>query len=66
MTQHNPSSATFRKSSYSTGNGSNCIELAALPGGVAVRDSKHSEGDVLTFTLSALASLTTAIKRGDL
>ncbi|MCY9785538.1 DUF397 domain-containing protein [Nocardiopsis sp. EMB25] len=32
----------FRKSSYSTG-GENCVEVADLPTGAAIRDSKHPE-----------------------
>ncbi len=33
--------ATWRKSSYSSANGGNCVEVARnLPGAVAVRDSK--------------------------
>ena len=35
------SRAKWRKASYSTGNGGNCVEVARnLPGAVAVRDSK--------------------------
>lgn len=38
------------KSSLSFANG-NCVEVAGLPnGGVAVRNSRHSEGPVLHFT----------------
>ena len=41
-------SLTWRKSSYSSGQGGNCVEVAALPdGGIAVRDSKNPGGDVL-------------------
>jgi hypothetical protein len=46
--------AVWRKSSYSGGNGGNCVELARnLPGVVAVRDSKNPEGPVLIFTPDA-------------
>ncbi|WP_189161707.1 DUF397 domain-containing protein, partial [Sphaerisporangium melleum] len=31
----------WRKSSYTSGNGGNCVEIAPLPGGMAVRDSKR-------------------------
>ncbi|MFB4307184.1 DUF397 domain-containing protein [Actinomadura sp. GTD37] len=31
-----------------------CIELAALPGGVGVRDSKDPDGPVLVLTRAAL------------
>ena len=36
--------ATWRKSSYSNGTGGNCAEVADLPNGRAVRDSKHPDG----------------------
>jgi hypothetical protein len=43
--------AIWRKSSYSGGNGGNCVEVARnLPGIVAVRDSKNPDGPALTLT----------------
>ncbi|NHD18993.1 MULTISPECIES: DUF397 domain-containing protein [Actinopolyspora] len=45
-TRHDTS--RWRKSSYSD-NGANCVEVAALPGAVAARDSKDRAGAVLTF-----------------
>jgi Domain of unknown function (DUF397) len=43
--------AVWRKSSYSSGNGGQCVEVARnLPGVVAVRDSKNPEGSALVFT----------------
>ena len=48
-----PSGATWRKSTYSNGTGGNCVEVADLSGGRAVRDSKHREGPVLVFTRDA-------------
>ena len=44
------------KSSYSGGEGGNCIEVAASPTAVHVRDSKDREGPELAFTPSAWAS----------
>jgi Domain of unknown function (DUF397) len=42
---------TWVKSSYSSGQGDNCVEVATLPeGGLAVRDSKDIKGPVLDFT----------------
>ncbi|GAA2715652.1 DUF397 domain-containing protein [Micromonospora olivasterospora] len=42
--------AVWRKSTRSSGNGGNCVEVADnLPGVVGVRDSKDKEGPVLTF-----------------
>ncbi|MEU9887876.1 DUF397 domain-containing protein [Sphaerisporangium sp. NPDC051017] len=37
----------WRKSSYSSGNGGDCVEVASLPQRVAVRDSKNPGGPVL-------------------
>ncbi|MFJ7768782.1 DUF397 domain-containing protein [Streptomyces sp. NPDC097107] len=42
--------ATWRKSSYSDGGGTNCVEVAdGHPGLVPVRDSKVPDGRVLVF-----------------
>ncbi|MFD0899080.1 DUF397 domain-containing protein [Actinomadura sediminis] len=56
------SNATWRKASRSGENGGNCVELAALPGSVAVRDSKDPDGPVLLLRPAALrkAVLTTS------
>ncbi|MFJ4690990.1 DUF397 domain-containing protein [Streptomyces sp. NPDC088766] len=44
------------KSSYSGGNdGNSCVELAATPGTVHVRDSKHVEGPRLALSPGAWA-----------
>ncbi len=40
----------WRKSSYSAQSEGNCVEVATLPNGVAVRDSKDPNGPVLRFT----------------
>ncbi|MFE3858522.1 DUF397 domain-containing protein [Streptomyces griseorubiginosus] len=42
----------WRKSSYS-GDGSNCVEIAAIPTAIHVRDSKTPEGHQLTFPAAA-------------
>jgi hypothetical protein len=44
----------WRKSSYTTSNGGNCVELSGAPGVVAVRDSKDPDGPVLLLTPAAL------------
>ncbi|GAA3730010.1 DUF397 domain-containing protein [Salinactinospora qingdaonensis] len=40
---------TFRKSGYSSAKGENCVEVAELPTGAALRDSKNPELGHLTF-----------------
>lgn len=47
-----PESAWF-KSSYSSGGGGECVEVAATVGHVHVRDSKNIAGPVLTVTPEA-------------
>jgi hypothetical protein len=43
--------AIWQKSSYSGGNGGNCLEVARnLPGIAAVHDSKNPAGPALTIT----------------
>jgi hypothetical protein len=41
------------KSSYSGGSGGDCVEVAACPGTVHVRDSKDAAGPALTFSADA-------------
>ncbi|GAA1074807.1 MAG: DUF397 domain-containing protein [Nocardiopsis sp. BM-2018] len=43
----NPDALDFRTSSYS--DRSNCVAVADVPGGTAVRDSKHPERGYLPF-----------------
>ncbi|HEY0701024.1 MAG TPA: DUF397 domain-containing protein [Micromonospora sp.] len=46
--------ANWRKSTRSSGNGGNCVEVADnLPGAVGVRDSKDPYGPALVFTPAA-------------
>lgn len=54
--------AEWRKSSYSSGNGGNCVEVARnIPGTVAVRDSMDPGGPVLLVTASQWKQLIEAI-----
>jgi len=58
-------SAAWRKSSYSSANGGQCVEVAAsLPGTVAVRDSQDPAGPALAFTPQQWAAFTARIKHG--
>ncbi|MET8310414.1 MULTISPECIES: DUF397 domain-containing protein [unclassified Micromonospora] len=54
--------ARWRKSSRSSGNGGNCVEVADnLPGVVGVRDSKDPTGPALTFTPAAWRAFVTQL-----
>ena len=54
---------TWRKSSYSGGQGGNCVEVAARPADqLAVRDSQHKAGPVLRFSGDAWSVFTAGIK----
>ncbi|GAA4344151.1 DUF397 domain-containing protein [Actinomadura luteofluorescens] len=59
--------SAWRKSSHSGGaTDEACVELAALPEGVGVRDSKDPEGGRLTVSGVAFGSLLRRIKDGAL
>ncbi|GAA3963908.1 hypothetical protein GCM10022384_14940 [Streptomyces marokkonensis] len=55
---------TWRKSSYSNGDGGHCVEVAdGMPGIVPVRDSKVADGGpVLLPTARAWAPFVAAVK----
>jgi hypothetical protein len=54
---------SWRKASYSAGQG-NCVEVAALPdGGCLVRDTKDRDGGTLRFTAAQWHQFTEATKR---
>lgn len=60
------SHADWRKSSYSNGNGGNCVEVVRnLPGIVAVRDSKDSSGPALVFTLAEWQAFVGGVRSGE-
>jgi len=61
------SDATWRKSSYSGGNGGECVEVAVLPDhSRAVRDSKDPDGQKLVFAPAMWRAFTAAVKGGAL
>ncbi|WP_370011857.1 DUF397 domain-containing protein [Nocardiopsis sp. LDBS0036] len=49
----------FRKSSYS-GHAQNCVEVADIPCGAAIRDSKHPNAGHLPFAAAEWSSFLTA------
>ncbi len=55
----NPS---WRKSSYSSGNGGQCVETGSVPGVVLVRDTQDRDGGTLMFTADAWRMFTDALR----
>jgi hypothetical protein len=63
------STATWVKSTYSNGDGGNCVEWApscAASGVVPVRDSKDPAGPALSFTREAWTAFVAAVAGGRL
>jgi hypothetical protein len=59
------SRAEWRKSSYSSNNGGNCVEVARnLPKIVAVRDSKDPSGPALILSADQWAGFIARIRSG--
>jgi len=57
--------ATWHKSSYSGGQGGNCLEVSdGHPDFTPVRDSKNPHGPNLLFPTSAWAAFVEDLKRG--
>jgi len=54
----------WRKSTYSSTNGGNCIEVGTGPGTIAVRDSKDLTGPALVFAPGRWQAFTRAVKDG--
>ncbi len=60
------SRAGWFKSSFSNGQGGNCVEHAQLPDGSrALRDSKHPDGPSLIFTPAEWAAFIAGVKMGE-
>ncbi|MBE1537658.1 DUF397 domain-containing protein [Actinomadura algeriensis] len=54
---------TWRKARRSNDQGNECVELASLPDGVGVRDSKDPDGPKLVLDRSAFRALVDGLKR---
>ncbi|GAB3493355.1 DUF397 domain-containing protein [Nocardiopsis coralliicola] len=61
-----PENPTFRKSSYSSGKGQNCVEVADFAGGSAVRDTQHRHLAHVTFTSDEWHAFLEALKHDQL
>ncbi|WP_328914346.1 MULTISPECIES: DUF397 domain-containing protein [unclassified Streptomyces] len=65
-TTHELGPVRWRKSSYSNGDGGQCVEVAdGCLGVLPVRDSKNPQGPALVFTTAAWASFINGVKAGD-
>lgn len=53
---------TWRKSSYSGGNGGACVEAADAPGVVLVRDTTNRDGGAITVSAAAWRAFTGELK----
>jgi hypothetical protein len=63
----NLTGAVWRKSSRSSGQGGNCVEVAHnLTGIVGVRDSKDLTGPALVVAPEAFRAFTEAVEAGDI
>ncbi|MGW8848140.1 DUF397 domain-containing protein [Streptomyces xiamenensis] len=59
-----PLNGAWVKSTYSAGNGNACVQLMAIPGGVALGDSKCPDLAPLRCTRTELAAFLRAAKTG--
>lgn len=59
-------SPEWRKSSYSADDGGECVEVAALPGRMAIRDSKNPDGPVLLLSPAAFGDFVAAAANREL
>ncbi|OEU87290.1 toxin [Streptomyces abyssalis] len=58
------STLTWIKSSYSGSNDNDCVEAAATPGTVHIRDSKNTRGPRLAFTAAAWTEFVSYARAG--
>ncbi|WP_221329796.1 DUF397 domain-containing protein [Actinoplanes sp. L3-i22] len=66
MLAHQLKGAVWKKGSRSNGNGgNNCVEVAMLEEGIAVRDSKNRTGPALMFTSAEWTAFVDSAKDGE-
>lgn len=65
MREHDEPRAVWRKSSYSNGSGGDCVEVATLPRGIGIRDSKDPSGPALTFSVAEWEAFTAGVRGGE-
>ncbi|MEV5371427.1 DUF397 domain-containing protein [Streptomyces albogriseolus] len=61
---HQASEPHWFKSSYSSGEGGECVEVCLAPDAVRVRDSKRATGPVLSVDANAWSAFVKQAERG--
>ncbi|MEU9635571.1 DUF397 domain-containing protein [Streptomyces tendae] len=62
MREYDLSDARWRKSTYSNGDGGNCLEVTdGVPGVIPVRDSKVADGPVIVVGSAAWTEFVRAV-----
>ncbi|AIV36578.1 DUF397 domain-containing protein [Streptomyces sp. R1] len=62
MREYDLSDARWRKSTYSNGDGGNCLEVTdGVPGVIPVRDSKVADGPVIVVGSAAWAEFVRSV-----
>lgn len=62
--KHDQTPALWRKSTFSNSQAA-CVEVADLPGGHAVRDSKDLTGSALSFGSAQWSAFTSGVRAGE-
>lgn len=65
-TQDIPENAWFKSSFSGAGSGGDCVEVAHLDGGSAIRDTKDHKRGQLRLTSASMAAFVGSVKTGDL
>lgn len=66
MREYDLSGAHWRKSTYSNGDGGNCLEVTdGVPGVVPVRDSKVADGSVIVVGAAAWTEFVRTVGAGN-
>ena len=61
----NDENANWKTSSYS-GSSGDCVQVARMSGGAVVRDSKNTNGPVLTFSADVWRAFIGKVKSGQI
>ncbi|MEV8569825.1 DUF397 domain-containing protein [Streptomyces sp. NPDC051322] len=64
MNSEQPAQLEWFKSSYSSGEGGACVEIAADPAAIRVRDSKRRGGPQLAFARDVWAGFVAGVGQG--